>query len=412
MRTERAWKAAERYDFRIAEAGDGARIAYVRPAPSNDTPVVLLPGGPGLASVFVYDRLRKLAVSRGLDVLMMEHRGIGLSRMHRDDRELTVPEVTVEAAADDLAVVLDREGIDRAVVYGTSYGSYLAQLFGVRHPGRVAGMVLDSPVLSAADRFTVRDHRRELLLHGRGRLPTLVRAVLAAGPGTDGADRAEGADEPGRADDVDSVDDVGNVVQVVHEFAGPETLERLLEAHLHRRARRTWRWLASLGAGEREGRNRPFVAEFDLVAGITHGTLGFGAAPDGLPLDPQKAFAAAAAHPDAPPFRGDPVDLPAALPTFGWPTAVVSGGRDLRTPRPIADRAVSLLPHATLVDLPGVGHSAMDTHQLAALHVAHHVRLGDLDGLARRSRRIEALPRRGPSGILGPAIRTAVRLAH
>ncbi|OLT47679.1 prolyl aminopeptidase [Saccharomonospora sp. CUA-673] len=393
MRTERARKAAERYDSRIAEAGDGARIAYVRPAPSNGTPVVLLPGGPGLASVFLYHRLRKHAVVRGLDVLMMEHRGVGLSRMHRDDRELTVPEVTVEAAADDLAAVLDREGVERAVVYGTSYGSYLAQVFGVRHPGRVAGMVLDSPVLSAADRDTVREYRRELLLHGRGRLPALVREVLAAG-----------------APDGHGAAGVGGVVQVVHEFAGPETLERLLEARLRGRAGRTWQWIASLGAGEREGRNQPFVAEFDLVAGITHGTLGFGANPDGLPLDPQQAFAAAAAHPDAPPFRGDPVDLPAALPTFTWPTAVVSGARDLRTPRPIAERAVSLLSRATLVDLPSNGHSAMDTHQLAALHVAHHVRNGDLDGLLRRSHRIDALPRRGPSGMLGPAIRAAVRL--
>lgn len=389
MRLGQVRAAAERAGARVVVTPDGVRIAYVRPAPGPAVPVVLLPGGPGLGSVFLYDRLRKHAVRRGMDVVMMDHRGVGLSRGRTGGAELTPGEVTVEAAADDLAAVLDREGVDSAVVYGTSYGSYLAQMFGVRHPSRVAGMVLDSPVLSAADRPAIRDHRRDLLLRGSGRLPELVRSAVAA----------------------EDIDDLGHVVRVVHEFAGPATLERLLEARLRGRAHRTWRRLSTLGASEREGSGQPFVAEFDLVAGITHGVLGFGAHPDGLPLDPQEAFAEAAAAPGAPPFTGDTVDLPAALPGFTWPSAVVSGGRDLRTPRPIAERAAALLPAATLVHLPCSGHSALDTHQLAALHVAEHVRRGDLDGLARRAHRIAQLPRRGPSGVLGPLIRTAVGLA-
>ncbi|GAA1244525.1 alpha/beta fold hydrolase [Prauserella halophila] len=356
---------------------------------------MFLPGGPGIGSVFLYRALRSQAAARGLDVLMMEHRGVGFSRLRADGTEQASADVTVEAAADDLAAILDTEGVERAVVYGTSYGSYLAQLFGVRHPGRVAGMVLDSPLLSAGDRHTVRAHRRELLLHGTERLPTLVREAVAA------------ADDLGSGHDVETV---GQVAQVVYEFAGPETLERLLTTRQRGRGGRTWRWLASLGASERDGEASPFVAEFDLVAGITHGVLGFGADADGLPLDPQQAFAATAAHPDAPAFTGDTVDLPAALPGFTWPTAVVSGARDLRTPRRIAERAVSLLPDAALLRLPETGHSAMDTHRLAALHVAHHVERGDLRGLAQRADRIATLPRRGMLGTLGPLIRTAVRL--
>ncbi|MCV7081073.1 hypothetical protein H7H37_06990 [Mycolicibacterium insubricum] len=35
-------------------------------------------------------------------------------------------------------------------------------------------------------------------------------------------------------------------------------------------------------------------------------------------------------------FEGEPYDLPAAMPAFDWPTAVLSGGRDLTTPPAIA----------------------------------------------------------------------------
>ena len=197
-------------------------------------------------------------------------------------------------------------------------------------------------------------------------------------------------------------------MQLVYEFAGPEVLQRLLAARLAGRALRTWRRIAELGVGEIEGTGTRFVMEPDLVAGITHGQLGYGDAPDGLPLDPQALFAHYAA--DAPPFTGEPVDLPAALPHFTWPAAVVSGEHDLRTPRPIAERIVELIRGAVLVPLPDLGHGAMDTHQLAALNVAHVLAAGGLDQLRDLTPQIAALPRRGASGKVGPIIRSALSL--
>ncbi|WP_298178373.1 hypothetical protein [Saccharomonospora sp.] len=96
-----------------------AEIAYVRPHPTGDhPPVVLLPGGPGVASIVPYRAQRRRATQRGLDVLMMEHRGVGLSRHDTTGTDLPVEQVTVEAAADDLAAVLDDISVERAVVYG------------------------------------------------------------------------------------------------------------------------------------------------------------------------------------------------------------------------------------------------------------------------------------------------------
>src|SRR5690606_9431390 len=98
--------------------------------------------------------------------IMVEHRGVGLSRRDSSGRELPVEAVTVEQVVADLAAVLDDAGVGRAVVYGTSYGTYLAQGFGLRHPERVAGMVLDSPTTGPRDLPVVRAHLRRLLWDG------------------------------------------------------------------------------------------------------------------------------------------------------------------------------------------------------------------------------------------------------
>lgn len=120
-------------------------------------------------------------------------------------------------------------------MYGSSYGTYLAQGLGVRHPQRVAGMVLDSPILGADDVTAVRANLRALLWDGAhpdiARPAELLRRLVA-----DGVLR-----------------DVGFPVQIVYEFAGPRVLERLLDALRRRRARRTWDWVAGLGKTEVEG---------------------------------------------------------------------------------------------------------------------------------------------------------------
>ncbi|QCB92313.1 alpha/beta fold hydrolase [Cellulomonas shaoxiangyii] len=397
-------------------------LAYVRTGPRADVPpVVVLPGGPGLASVLPYVQLRADAARRGLDVLMVEHRGIGLSRRDASGAELPRSAVTVAAVVDDLAAVLDDAGVRRAVLYGASYGTYVAQAFGARHPDRVAAMVLDSPVLAPADDLALsRRHRRRLLWDG------------ALRDGDDPALAGVAAAVHALADDVPAAE-LAHVVQVVHEFAGPDVLHRLLLARRAGRLRAVWDRVASLGAGESEGAGVPFVMEPDLVAGIMYDEVGFGLPPDGGPLDPQLTFADAAArhaaretvtadaaadaavtvgHDDpagASPTRPGPTDLPAALPAFAWPTAVLSGERDLRTPRPVAERVVDLVPGAVLVPLAATGHSALDTHRRAALHAAHAAAVGAVPRLPALADRLAALPRRGPSRLVGTAVTAVVR---
>ncbi|BBX72592.1 hypothetical protein MSHI_04980 [Mycobacterium shinjukuense] len=144
----------------------------------------------------------------------------------------------------------------------------------------------------------------------------------------------------------------------------------------------------------------------DLVARIACRELDYAAEPDGLPLDPAVAIREILA--DTVAFEAEPYDLWSEMPRFGWPTVVVSGGRDLVTPPAVAQRAVSLLPNAVLVTLPMMGHSALDSREPAALDIAAGaVRRGEFGGLAARAHRLDALAPRAPLRLLWKAVAVA-----
>lgn len=367
-------------------------LAYVRTGPRTTSPAVVLPGGPGLASVVPYRAFRERATRRDLDVIMVEHRGVGLSGRTVDGARLPREAVTIELAADDIIAVLDAVGAEQAVIAGSSYGTYLAQAVAVRHPERVKALVLDSPKLSVAgDLAAVREHRRRLLWSGdspaTARSAELVRRLAAEG-------------EP--------LHTLGHIVQVTYEFAGPGILERLLRARLDGRLGWLWNRIARLGTGELEGAGLDFYLEPDAVAGISYGQLGYGLPPDGGPLDPQLTFAEAAGR--QPRYAGEPFNLAAEVPAYRWPTVVVSGDRDLRTPRPVAERIAGLAPEGVLVPLAQTGHSALDTHQLAFTEILRATVGGGAEQLPAHNRQLSELPRKGASGLLGKALAFPVRL--
>lgn len=246
---------------------DGFDLYYVRAGRKSRHPLLLIPGGPGAASVALYRGFRRRAAAAGLDVIMVEHRGVGMSRHDDSGADLPPDAVTIEQVVDDLAAVLDDAGVEKAVVYGTSYGSYVAGGFGVRHPDRVHAMVLDSPVLSAADIHAVRDATRRLLWHGAdpetADLAPKVRRLVDDGVLTPAAT---------------------NLATAVYGFAGPDLLSRQLDLLL---TGRRYLWSAMDRAGRFVfDRKAPYRNEPDLVGRIAYRELNYGADPDGLPLNP------------------------------------------------------------------------------------------------------------------------------
>ncbi|KKB99664.1 alpha/beta hydrolase [Mycobacterium nebraskense] len=345
-------------------------LYYVRTGRKSAHPVVIIPGGPGVASVQMYTGLRRRAAAAGLDVIMIEHRGVGMSRHDDAGADLPPEAITVNQVVDDIAAVLDDAHVDSAVIYGASYGTYIASGFGVCHPTRVRAMILDSPLLSRHDIVIVRRAIRRLLLRGdspeTAALAPKMRKLVDTGVMTAAATQ---------------------VVATIYGYGGADLLERQLDLLLDGRKLLWWALsrFATLS-------HLPYRYEEDLVSRIAFRELNYAAEPDGLPLDP--AVAEREVRTQTVAFEDEPYDLVAEMPHFGWPTAVVSGGRDLITPSAVAERIASLLPNAVLLKLPTMAHSALDFREPAAIAIARAVWRGDLDGLAAKAPALDALPAR------------------
>ena len=356
-----------------AGEGDGEQfdLYYVRTGRKSAHPLVVIPGGPGAASVALYRGFRRRASADGLDVIMIEHRGVGMSRHDDSGADLPPEALTIEQVVDDVAAVLDDAHVDKAVIYGTSYGTYIAAGVGVRHPERVHAMVLDSPVLSADDIVAVREATRHVLWDGNNaetaELAPKVRQLVEENVLTPTA---------------------AQLAIAVYGFAGPTVLRRQLDLLL---AGRRWLW-STLGQAARLlfERKSPYRHEPDLVGRIGYRELNYGAVPDGKPLDQAVAFREFAT--DTTVFEAEPYDLVAEMPQFTWPTVVISGGRDLITPPAVAKRVASLIPGAVLVNLTTAGHSIIDLRERAALDIVKAVYDETISGLPARSNKLDSAP--------------------
>jgi proline iminopeptidase len=312
---------------------------------------------------------------------------VGMSRHDDSGADLPPEAITVDQVVDDVAAVLDDAHVDSAVIYGTSYGTYLAAGLGARHPGRVQAMILDSPLLSRHDIAMVRDAIRGLLFDGDtpegAALAPKVRKLIDAGLMTGSA---------------------GEVATTIYAHGGAPLLDRELDLLLSGRIT-LWRVLSRMSAVV--SLNVAYRHEIDLVSRIAFRELDYAAELDGLPLDP--AVAIREIMSETATFEAEPYDLVAEMPKFTWPTVVISGGRDLVTPRAVAERVASLVPNAVLLDLPTMAHSAVDFREPAALAVAGAVCRGEIDKLVGQGSALDALPARPAMRLLWKAVDLAAK---
>ena len=184
--------------------------------------------------------------------------------------------------------------VDTAVLYGTSYGTYIAAGVGVRHRDRVRAMVLDSPLLSTQDIDAERDTIRGLLLEGSdpqtAQLAPKVRRLVDDGVMGTAA---------------------GGVATTLYGYGGAALLERQLDLLLEGR---TWLWSGLSRLGVMSVRKVPYRNETDLVSRIAFRELNYAGTPDGEPLDPA-AVVREIADVTAP-FEKEPYDLVAEMPKF------------------------------------------------------------------------------------------------
>jgi proline iminopeptidase len=245
-------------------------LYYVRAGRKSAHPLVIIPGGPGAASVALYRGVRRRAAAAGIDIIMVEHRGVGMSRHDDAGADLPPRALTIEQVVDDLAAVLDDAHVDKAVLYGTSYGTYIAAGAGVRHPQRVHGMILDSPLLSGNDIDAVR---------------ATIRRVLWDGTDLDTADLAPKVRQ--LVDDGVLTPAAGQLAAAMYGLGGPTLLNRQLDLLLGGR-RGLWTVLDGL-AQRAVARKTPYRNEPDLVsrtASVNSITVAFPTASHWTPRPP------------------------------------------------------------------------------------------------------------------------------
>lgn len=109
----------------------------------GDAWVVLVP--PLLVPRDVHDRTARMLASHGLHVLTLDPLGHG-----RSDRPADPLTYSVTAFAEQVVALLDHVGAAKAVVGGSSIGANVALEVAVIAPDRVAGLLLDGPVLDNA----------------------------------------------------------------------------------------------------------------------------------------------------------------------------------------------------------------------------------------------------------------------
>lgn len=140
----------------VVAATDGAELAVTV---AGDGPWLLLIPGLG-ATRIVFEPLMGLLTPH-FRVAVYDQRGIGAS-------QFTPGPYTTEQLGDDAAAVLDGLASQRAGVLGASFGGMVAQQLAIRHPQRVAALVLAATGPGSAPRARDPDPAASAALLGKG----------------------------------------------------------------------------------------------------------------------------------------------------------------------------------------------------------------------------------------------------
>ena len=108
--------------------------------------------GAGPAIVMLHGGMASHRASLPLVVPLVSRYRVITPDVRGNGRSWSGAPLTFDRLADDVEVLLDHAGVDRAVVGGVSGGSGIALRFALRHPGRTAGLVLVKPVYAGEER--------------------------------------------------------------------------------------------------------------------------------------------------------------------------------------------------------------------------------------------------------------------
>ncbi len=128
--------------LRTLACSGGGNIAY-RSTPSvNQTTAVVLIHGLASNMTRWSEFVEHTSLAAHFSLIRIDLRGHGQS--------MTRTRFDLETWSDDIAAILDHEGLENAIVIGHSMGAQTALMLAQRHSARVCGLVLIDPVFRAA----------------------------------------------------------------------------------------------------------------------------------------------------------------------------------------------------------------------------------------------------------------------
>src|SRR5580704_2802804 len=131
--------AIEPHESGFLEVGDGNRLYYEVCGDPHGRPAVVLHGGPGSGCTPGARRMFDPAAFR---VILFDQRGCGRSLPHAADPAVDLACNTTHHLLADIEALRRHAGVERWLVFGSSWGSALGLAYAQAHPERVTALVI------------------------------------------------------------------------------------------------------------------------------------------------------------------------------------------------------------------------------------------------------------------------------
>jgi pimeloyl-ACP methyl ester carboxylesterase len=145
--TSPATRGADEFRFGLIPLGTGVTLHYAEKGEKAGTPVLFLHG--------YADSWRSFAGV--IETLPREYRAVAIDLRGHGDSDKPECRYAAEDFAQDLLLFMDVMGLDKANLVGHSMGSFIAQSFAARCPGRVEQLVLISSAPGTAGNAVLRE---------------------------------------------------------------------------------------------------------------------------------------------------------------------------------------------------------------------------------------------------------------
>jgi proline iminopeptidase len=167
------YPAIEPHDSGMLDVGDANRLYWEVCGNPQGQPALILHGGPGSGCSSGARRLFDPSVYR---IVLFDQRNCGRSLPHASDLETDLHANTTANLLSDIEALRRMLGIERWVVFGSSWGSTLALVYAETYPTRVSVLVLSHVALTRWDDI-------HWLYHGVGQFFPKAAARFRAGAG-------------------------------------------------------------------------------------------------------------------------------------------------------------------------------------------------------------------------------------